>query len=122
MVAIRKWIVIGVGVIVPMVIATHDEAVSSQCRPSAGTQHSFCLAERGLSTRTEMRMAQTPAMREQGCCALRDGTNGWDWSDRVTREQCIRDSRSVGGGLGDWYHYPREFCSAVKARCGPNPC
>jgi hypothetical protein len=62
-------------------------------------------------------------MSAVGCCALRNGTNGWDWSDKVTREQCLRDARAVGLQADGVYHYPKETCSAVKTRCGsPNPC
>jgi hypothetical protein len=64
-----------------------------------------------------------PQMTEQGCCSIRNGTNGWDWTNTVTREQCLKDNRAVGGSVSDVYHYPNETCETVKQRCGnPNPC
>jgi hypothetical protein len=57
-----------------------------------------------------------------GCCVLRDGTNGWDWSDKNTREECLRSARAAGLDADGVYHYPNEACSSVKTRCGPNPC
>ena len=69
-------------------------------------------------------IAQMPAqLTERGCCFTRNGTNGWDWSDDVTREQCLKDNRAAGGSVSDAYHYPRETCQGVQSRCGsPNPC
>jgi hypothetical protein len=63
-------------------------------------------------------------MQDVGCCVIRNGTNGWDWSDNDAREQCIRSARAAGISTPDaWYHYPNETCDAVKVRCrGPNPC
>lgn len=62
-------------------------------------------------------------MNARGCCALRNATNGWDWSDDVTRRDCVKSARDVGLDVKSWFHYPNETCKAVQTRCGsPNPC
>jgi hypothetical protein len=61
-------------------------------------------------------------MQDVGCCALRNGTNGWSWSDNKSRQECIMDNNSVGGHVDDWYHYPNETCDSVEKRCNGVPC
>jgi hypothetical protein len=56
-----------------------------------------------------------PGLTERGCCAIRNATNGWDWTNNVTREQCLKDNRAVGGTVQDVYHYPREMCDLVSS-------
>ena len=68
-------------------------------------------------------IAQNPEMQVPGCCMLQNGTNGWDTSDNVTREQCVRSARQANLAVDQWFHYPNETCVAVQRRCGtPNPC
>lgn len=61
-------------------------------------------------------------MSAVGCCTLRNGTNGWEWSEKVTCEQCLREVHAVGLTAEGVYHCPNESCSSVQTRCGPNPC
>jgi|GEM_PF-3652764 hypothetical protein len=57
-----------------------------------------------------------------GCCAIRNGTNGWDWSDNKSRQRCLKDAHDAGLTASDVFHYPKETCQSVKKRCGMNPC
>jgi hypothetical protein len=69
-------------------------------------------------------LAQNPEMQTNGCCAIRNtiGGNVFDWTDNITRANCIQSARDIGAGIHDWYHYPNETCTSVKRRCSANPC
>jgi len=71
-------------------------------------------------------LAQIQGGSVQGCCAIRNnssGANFFDWSDGVTREDCVRTANAAGmKGTRDWFHYPNESCASVKKRCSPAPC
>jgi hypothetical protein len=106
-----RLLVIGYAILYSMSAVAGEErpqsAPSAVCVPANACVH---------------RMAEVAQLQASDCCIIRNGTNGWDPSDGVTREQCIRTNKQAGGGVKDWYHYPNEKCSAVAARCGPNPC
>jgi hypothetical protein len=66
--------------------------------------------------------AQADNMKAVGCCAIRNGTNGWDWSRNKSRKECLSDAHHAGLTAEDVFHYPGETCQSVHNRCGPNPC
>jgi hypothetical protein len=62
-------------------------------------------------------------MNAMGRCAIRDGTNGWAWSDNETRETCLRTTKEVGlSKPDDWFHYPKETCALVSAAFSASSC
>lgn len=66
---------------------------------------------------------QAQDMSAHGCCAVQGATNGWNWIEDESREQCLREAHSEGLPVSDVYHFPDETCDEVKKRCdGVNPC